>query len=735
MEETSKLRNKNFLENSKLKDLTLEKINTQALKVEKYFKNQIPYKGEEMFTDDLFPPNFTSVSGKDSEGNPIDKYFKYDDERFCADDIFWFRASEIFNNNYAVFENKIESDDIVQGDLSDCYFTSVLSSLAKNPQLILQNFRKLEVQKNGYYEVCLRIDGVWKVVILDDYFPCTEDKVPIFAKPNGSEIWVMLLEKAWAKVNGAYSLTEIGYGSESLKTLTNFPIETLGLDDIILNETKTLKAELFLVNHYQDFSPKSIKIESIQQVHEHLWNKLYSSMVNNAIMVAISKVEKNLMEHLRPNGIVMGHEYSILNMHEKMVDGTMVRLLEIRNPHGKFEFKGKWSDNSSEWTEETRKIFNNYQNEDQGTFFMSFEDFLENFSFYEICHVIDPLCSKTFQIQKGYENKVLAFDFLINDDSLVGFSIYTKNRRFHRNIPLEPKQNYDFAIVKLSDNNFDLIGLKKKIESWDGSMVFRLKKGVYKIFLNLQILENFNYDKIRKINFNVSANNYFVFDFSAEDNEKVIFSDDFYLQKKLIINTENYQKIANTHLSKKFDTNYDYFYKGSINDYSKFTKKVDHRKYKMESYEEFDYNKIYILKKLPPLESDDKHSLSFDPIFLNDGNIYFGETIIVGANLVRTGRAIYNDKSRMKNLNEFFVGTFIDGQHEGFTIEYSNDTFQEYYVKDGKVNGEGRIFLRDGKVKRVIYENFVITKEEFVDEPHKYLMEFEKMFLPIEDDE
>ena len=37
-------------------------------------------------------------------------------------------------------------------------------------------------------------------IIVDDYFPCNAQmKDPLFAKPNGIELWVMLLEKAWLK--------------------------------------------------------------------------------------------------------------------------------------------------------------------------------------------------------------------------------------------------------------------------------------------------------------------------------------------------------------------------------------------------------------------------------------------------------------------------------------------------------------------------------------------------------
>lgn len=38
-------------------------------------------------------------------------------------------------------------------------------------------------------------------------------------------MWVMLLEKAWSKVNGSYENTIIGLPSDALKCLTGAPIE------------------------------------------------------------------------------------------------------------------------------------------------------------------------------------------------------------------------------------------------------------------------------------------------------------------------------------------------------------------------------------------------------------------------------------------------------------------------------------------------------------------------------
>ena len=42
---------------------------------------------------------------------------------------------------------------------------------------------------------------------------------------GGQELWVQLLEKAWAKVNGNYENTITGLPSEALKALTGAPVE------------------------------------------------------------------------------------------------------------------------------------------------------------------------------------------------------------------------------------------------------------------------------------------------------------------------------------------------------------------------------------------------------------------------------------------------------------------------------------------------------------------------------
>ena len=59
-------------------------------------------------------------------------------------------------------------------------------------------------------------------------------------------------------------------------------------------------------------------------------------------------------EAKNPNGIVAGHAYSVISIHEFTNYNKEVRLLRLRNPWGKLEWNGDWSDRSPLWTTELR---------------------------------------------------------------------------------------------------------------------------------------------------------------------------------------------------------------------------------------------------------------------------------------------------------------------------------------------------------------------------------------------
>jgi hypothetical protein len=69
------------------------------------------------------------------------------------------------------------------------------------------------------------LEKKWKLVTVDDKFPCKKGTTtPLFAKPNGRELWVMLIEKAYAKFLGGFDLLDGGLITAALHVLTGDPI-------------------------------------------------------------------------------------------------------------------------------------------------------------------------------------------------------------------------------------------------------------------------------------------------------------------------------------------------------------------------------------------------------------------------------------------------------------------------------------------------------------------------------
>lgn len=66
--------------------------------------------------------------------------------------------------------------------------------------------------------------GVLREVVVDDYIPVNQQGDPLFAKPAaGRSIWVMILEKCWAKLHGSYGAMIGGLPNEVLHSLSGAP--------------------------------------------------------------------------------------------------------------------------------------------------------------------------------------------------------------------------------------------------------------------------------------------------------------------------------------------------------------------------------------------------------------------------------------------------------------------------------------------------------------------------------
>merc|ERR1711920_65585 len=86
-----------------------------------------------------------------------------------------------------------------------------------------------------------------------------------------------------------------------------------------------------------------------------------------------------------PNGLVATHVYSIIQV--RTVD--KFQLLELRNPWGHgAEWNGRWGDNDSSWREYPKvKEELKHQDADDGTFWMSFDDFAKEYTSVYMCPI------------------------------------------------------------------------------------------------------------------------------------------------------------------------------------------------------------------------------------------------------------------------------------------------------------------------------------------------------------
>ena len=66
-------------------------------------------------------------------------------------------------------------------------------------------------------------NGEIQSIVVDNYVPCDANGEPCFSKGNGSELWVIMLEKAWAKIHGSYERIIGGQSHLTFRDLTGAP--------------------------------------------------------------------------------------------------------------------------------------------------------------------------------------------------------------------------------------------------------------------------------------------------------------------------------------------------------------------------------------------------------------------------------------------------------------------------------------------------------------------------------
>ncbi|XP_030354828.1 calpain-14 isoform X2 [Strigops habroptila] len=305
-------------------------------------------KSNRLFTDDTFPAHISSIG----TGALLKKLPR---------NLQWKRPHALHRSPVFYAANRKQLD-LCQGLVENCWFLAALQALTFHQDIfaaVVPQNQSFERKYAGIFHFRFWHFGEWVDVVVDDRLPVNEAGELIFVSSVYKNVfWGALLEKAYAKLYGSYEDLQIGQVSEALVDFTG------GVN---------------------------IRIK-LAAAPPDLWDILTRATYSRSLMgcqthLGTTKVLKN--------GLVAGHAYTVTGIRKVTCQYGPENLVRLRNPWGKIEWKGDWSDSSYKWEllSPKEKILLRKKKED-GEFWMSLQDFKIHFVDLMICKLTPDLMSK-----------------------------------------------------------------------------------------------------------------------------------------------------------------------------------------------------------------------------------------------------------------------------------------------------------------------------------------------------
>ena len=502
--------------------------NKQSIKaLSSQYKAVLNIKDNEIYSDPLFPNDNSSIFSinpiyKDRNPQtpqsffPIEQTFLISQFSSLPKDkqYTWKRLSEL-NIDYTIYSQFGSlTNDIIPGEIGNCYFISALKILSEHPERIrniipLTNNTESNTKPNAFWFWCY-INGIKTHIVVDDYFPMFDEETLAFCRlnPKTNHIWPLILEKGWAKINSSYEDTITGCISDAFHFLTPCPIK----------------------HYYHDIQ------------YDNLFNKICKALDDGFIVCCdIHSSNDNVL--LRKLGVISNHAYKIIG-HGELRDsrGKAYNLLKINNPFLTTTWIGKWSPYSNMWTPQYKKHLNYDPDKEKDVYWIEMNDYLKYYTTTYICYLHDNYSYKSNKISIGGINDIFTCakiiikdnkDSNINTDSLEQlkeeltsistnkgkkvnsmnsyFIINFKTKRIQTN--LKQKETYEHIFMNITVFKQDSEGKLKFIDSICGKdermfiPITNLTPGEYIIAINFPYLSHNKYSISNTFSINPSRPN------------------------------------------------------------------------------------------------------------------------------------------------------------------------------------------------------------------------------------
>jgi hypothetical protein len=208
-----------------------------------------------------FDVEFGPKDKNDVEGSRMALYAKGDAPPgyIKPEQIDWYTPLEYAGEGCEFSKEEASSNEVIQGALGDCWFIGALSVLASRDELLIGGLNQYDInndfevtesiaktmaegvyppifksyERTGLYVFRFFKDFSWRYVIIDDRIPCYKsNKQPVFGRCSDiKELWVPLIEKAYAKLHMCYESLVSGFIDDGLTDLTGFVAVKLNLHD------------------------------------------------------------------------------------------------------------------------------------------------------------------------------------------------------------------------------------------------------------------------------------------------------------------------------------------------------------------------------------------------------------------------------------------------------------------------------------------------------------------------